>query len=123
MKQTGRKFEVVPLSEVPRENVRREDVARENATADGEPSLQPKKSEPYAIKVNTSVKADSAWSAYCKNCELRFTPKQQPSQLALDETRGVWLRCPYCGHANEYTLTDLLHAMESSLGVISKSIQ
>jgi DNA-directed RNA polymerase subunit RPC12/RpoP len=55
-----------------------------------------------------------AWFAYCKDCELRFTLQQQPPHASDEHGREIVLRCPYCGHSDEYTPTDLLRAMEAS---------
>lgn len=123
VKQVSKKFQVVPLSEVPRTNVSRENAPRNGAAAEKDFFSQTKKAEPYAVGVRSSQEADVPWRAYCKHCELRFTPKQQPSKFASDNKRAIWLRCPYCGHADEYTVTDLLRAMEDKLGGINTTIQ
>jgi RNase P subunit RPR2 len=55
-----------------------------------------------------------AWFAYCKGCDLRFTLQQQPPRVSDEHATEVSLRCPYCGHVDQYSPADLLRAMEAS---------
>jgi hypothetical protein len=56
-----------------------------------------------------------AWFAYCKGCDLRFSLQQQPPHTD-EHVREISLRCPHCGHVDQYTPADLLLAMEVSSG-------
>jgi hypothetical protein len=92
------KFDVVPLSEVPHARCR-------NAYNAGK-----QKDGPYAIHVSVEAQPQRDGFVYCTGCELRFSLKRQRHPLPENLMREFWLRCPYCGHLDQYTPIDLLRA-------------